>query len=382
MRIGIDARFFGPQETGLGRYVDRLIHHLQQIDDHNEYVVFLRRPAFDTWQPSNSKWSKTLADYRWYSLAEQRHMPALLRGASLDLVHFPHFNVPLKYHRPYVVTVHDLTLYRYPTARASTLGFVSFWIKYFIFREMFSRAIRKANAVLTVSAFSKQDIVQRFHIPAEHITVTYESVDPLAPPAAADVLTERGIHQPYLLYVGNAYPHKNLERLLEAWQQSQAGEQGAQLVLVGKNDFFAKRLKTFAEQQHIPGVVWFGFASDTELATVYQRAQAYFFPSLSEGFGLPGLEAMQAGVPVYAARASCLPEIYGQAANYFDPLNVTDIATSIKRALHDTLERPRLIAAGRQRLSQYSWSTMARQTLELYEKTHARTKTPSARPQS
>ncbi|MBI3572659.1 MAG: hypothetical protein HY092_00465, partial [Candidatus Kerfeldbacteria bacterium] len=122
MRIGIDARFFGPQETGIGRYVDRLVFHLGQQDQTNDYMVFLRRAAWEQWQPPNERWHKVLADYHWYSLREQLWLPGIFNRAKLDLLHVPHFNVPVLYRRPFVVTIHDLILNQFPTERASTLG--------------------------------------------------------------------------------------------------------------------------------------------------------------------------------------------------------------------------------------------------------------------
>ncbi|MEK7537348.1 MAG: glycosyltransferase family 1 protein, partial [Patescibacteria group bacterium] len=181
-------------------------------------------------------------------------------------------------------------------------------------------------------------------------------------------LAERGVRRPYLLHVGNTYPHKNLERLIAAVELTNRRRLDFQLVLVGKDDYFARRLRVEVQQRALRNVLFFGFASDQELAALYQHAQAYIFPSLSEGFGLPGLEAMQAGTPVFAARASCLPEVFADAAAYFDPLEPTAIAQSIERALRDTLLRQRLITAGRRRLTYFSWRRLAEQTLALYEK--------------
>lgn len=378
MRIGIDARFFGPQESGLGRYVERLITHIARLDTSNEYVVFLRSSGWDHWEPPNSRWSKVRADFRWYTFDEQRRFPEVIRAAKVDLMHFPHFNVPVRYQDPFVVTIHDLTLHRYPTARASTLGPLFYWIKYLAYRFVITRAVKKAQAIICVSEYTKQDIIRQFKIPQDRLQVTYEAVDPLPPAVDWSALAKRGIRKPYLLYVGNSYPHKNLEHLVRAWHTGRADHE-AQLVLVGKRDYFSRRLEQFAQQQTVQNVYWFGFANDSELSALYENAQAYFFPSLYEGFGLPGLEAMQAGIPVYAARASCLPEIYGPAAEYFDPNSVSDIRQSIDRALHDTLERSRLIAAGKERITRFSWSDMARQTLEVYESTGGKSNTTQRR---
>lgn len=364
MRIGIDARFFGPQETGIGRYVERLITHLGRIDEHNEYVIFLRADSFASWQPPNPRWRKVLADYRWYTISEQRYLPGIFRQANLDVLHVPHFNIPIFYRGPWIVTIHDLILDEFPTERATTLEPLIFWAKFQAYRLVVKQAITRAARIVTVSDHSRQELQRRFRLRPERLLVTYEGVDPLPPASSLEQLARRGVRPPYLLHVGNAYPHKNLERLLVAWQQ--AGERGSQLVLVGKRDYFSQQLETFAQDRKIPNVVFFGFASEAELAGLYQNSQAYFFPSLTEGFGLPGLEAMQAGTPVYAARASCLPEVFGPAASYFDPYDTAAIADSIRHALHDTLDRQSLIAAGRERLKRFSWSAMARQTLAAY----------------
>lgn len=369
MRIGIDARFFGPQETGIGRYVERLISHLGDIDQQHTYVVFLRRQAFDSWRPPNHRWEKRLADYRWYTFAEQLFMPGVFRASKCDIIHIPHFNVPLFIRQRYVVTVHDLILSRFPTPRASTLTPLIYRIKHLAYTWAIRHAVMGARAIITVSEHAKKDIQTIFHLPDDRVSVTYESVDPLPPPVSWETLAAKGIHQPFLLHVGNSYPHKNLERLLQAVRLAhQRGEQ-FQLVMVGKRDYFSTRLEK--EYADVPDVRWFGFASDEELSGLYAHARGYIFPSLSEGFGLPGLEAMAAGTPLYAARASCLPEVFGSAAHFFDPLDVSNIAASIQTALHDTLERQRLIDAGRVQVAKYSWERMARQTLAIYQNVYA-----------
>lgn len=366
MRIGIDARFFGPLETGIGRYVERLVTHLSAIDDRNEYVLFLRRRGYDWWQPPNARWSKVLADHHWYGLAEQRHMPGIFRRAKLDLLHVPHFNVPMLTRGPFVVTIHDLILDEFPTERATTLEPILFAVKFRAYRLAVRHAVRDSRAIITVSEHSKSRLMERFKVASEKIAVTYESVDPLPEAVPFEILAEHGVRRPYLLHVGNSYPHKNLERLVTAVELSSRRRNDFQLVLVGKADYFSERLHREIIKRNISNVLFYGFAADQELSALYQHAQAYFFPSLSEGFGLPGLEAMQAGTPVYAAQASCLPEVFGNGAAYFDPYDPAAMARSIEQALHDTLQRQRLIAAGRERLTHYAWRRMAKQTLDVY----------------
>lgn len=368
MRIGIDARFFGPLETGIGRYVERLVSHLAVIDDHNEYVVFLRRRGYDWWQAPNERWRKVLADHHWYGLAEQRRMPGIFRQAKLDLLHVPHFNVPLLTRGPFVVTIHDLILDEFPTERATSLEPLVFAIKFRAYLAVVKHAVKDSRAIITVSGHSKKRLIERFRVSPDKVSVTYESVDPLPEAVPLQTLAEHGVRQPYLLHVGNTYPHKNLDRFMAAVKIVQRKFSDFQVVFVGKDDYFSSRLKQEVVQQKIPNILFYGFAADQELSALYQHAQAYFFPSLSEGFGLPGLEAMQAGTPVYAANASCLPEVFGHAAAYFDPLDVNSIAQSIEQALHDTLKRRDLIAAGRQQLQMYSWRRMAAETLAVYER--------------
>lgn len=381
MRIGIDARFFGPQESGLSRYIHRLISYLEVVDAHNQYVLFLRRAAWDLWQPKNWRWRKVEADFPWYSVVEQLRLPRVFWRAKLDLLHVPHFNVPLGYRGRMVVTIHDLILNEFPTERASTLAPLIFRLKLAAYKLVLRQAVRRATAVMAVSEYTKDQVVKRLRVPPAKVHVTYESVDPFPPPAPSNNLLARGIDRPYLLYVGNSYPHKNLERLLLAAKR--AAEQGEdfQLVIVGKRDFFSRRLEISARAMSPARVVFYGFAPDDELATLFRHATAYFFPSLSEGFGLPGLEAMQAGLPVFAAQAASLPEIYGSAAHYFTPTDIGAMADSIRLALHDTLLRQRLIAAGHERIRHFSWATMAQQTLRVYESTKSnKTKPGYSRP--
>jgi glycosyltransferase involved in cell wall biosynthesis len=169
---------------------------------------------------------------------------------------------------------------------------------------------------------------------------------------------------PFILYVGNAYPYKNLERLVESFDLLDRPDY--QLVLVGKKDYFYERLQTFIAQRGLKNVIFTGFVSDGQLAWLYQHAAAYVFPSLSEGFGLPGLEAMAAGLPVISSNATCLPEVYGSAAHYFNPHDSADMATKIREVLDDDKLRQQLISAGQIRVKDFSWERMARETLEVY----------------
>lgn len=375
MRIGIDARFYGPKGKGLGRYTEKLIKNLENVDSDNEYVIFLRRENFSEYEPENENFKKVEADLKWYSLDEQLKMPGLIKKYKIDLMHFPHFNVPVLYRGDFVVTIHDLILLRFPTKRATTLGPLLYKIKYLGYKLAINLAVKRAKKVITVSQFTKVDLVNYFKIKPQKIEVTYEACDgvesgQLSIPEAG-FLDKNKISKPYLLYVGNAYPHKNLEGLIAAYKKfKKKNNFSYQLVLVGKEDYFYKRLKQNAYGEgllHDNSVVFFGFASQKDLAYLYSRASLYIFPSFIEGFGLPGLEAMSFGLPVISSNTSSLPEILGNAAIYFNPKDQNDIVSKIETVLNDKKLRSNMVDKGYDQVKKFSWESCAQETRKIYE---------------
>ncbi len=369
MRIGIDARFFGPLGKGLGRYTQKLVENLEKIDTENEYFVFLRKENWDQYQPAAGNFKKVLADIPWYSLREQIQMPRLLDKYRLDLAHFPHFNVPIRWKGNFVVTIHDLILLRYPTRRASTLSPLIYLLKKIAYWTVIKHAVKKSHKIIAVSEHTKKDILDHFGIEPGKISVTYESFDigqKAAEQSPEKVLAKYGIIKPYLLYVGNAYPHKNLERLVLVFRELVKKHPHLQLVLAGREDYFYGRLKKFTADNWVKRVVFTDFVPDEDLGMLYREALLYVFPSLYEGFGLPPLEAMSRSVPVASSNASCIPEILGEAAVYFDPTAMAQMAEVIERAVTDIELRKNLMAAGEKQIKKYSWKKMAKETLEIY----------------
>lgn len=373
MRIGIDARFYGPFGKGLGRYTQKLVTHLERIDHANEYVVFLRRENWADYQPKNPRFTKALADYQWYSLAEQLLMPLTLWTHKLDLVHFTHFNVPILYFGKFIVTIHDLILTKYPTERATRLGPLAYRVKHAGYELAIRSAIQRAERVISVSEFTKQEIVDHFHTTPSKISVTYEAVDPPAETGGdrAQVLRHYRVQPPYILYVGNVYPHKNIEGLLTAFTTVMRRYPDLRLVLVGKEDYFFKRIKQEVRSRGLEQrVVFTGFVTDQDLPYLYAQARLFAFPSFCEGFGLPALEACSYGVPVVASNDSSLPEVLGDAARYFDPHQPDEIAQAILDVLdHGTLSA-QLVARGHERVKRFSWQQMAEATRKLYKEVY------------
>lgn len=383
-RVGIDARFYGPLGKGLGRYVQEVIDNIllidNQSDDSFEYLIFLSAENFDEFQSSNPLVSKQLVSLRWYSWREQIFFPYILWKAKLDLIHFPHFNVPIFTTVPFVVTIHDLILTRFPSRRASMLPAAFYWLKQAAYRLVIRVAILRARAVITVSQFTRQDIVNQFGAKSEKIIVTYEGVADLdkekneqiiSPPE--DVLKSLQIKAPFLLYVGNAYPHKNLEKLLSVFATLRKRRPGLSLVMVGKDDYFYQRVKLKARElglwgdnQESRAVIFPGYVSDTNLKFLYKHALFYVFPSFYEGFGLPPLEAMAHGCPVASSNQASLPEIIGEAAMYFNPYDEAEMIEKLDGFIEDENFRSALIQKGYERITHFSWRQCAEETLAIY----------------
>jgi glycosyltransferase involved in cell wall biosynthesis len=380
MRIGIDARFYGLIGKGLGRYTQKLIENLEKISVENgnfsnEYFIFLGKENFNDYIPKNPNFHKILAPYRWYTLLEQICMPKILNKYNLDLVHFPHFNVPFLYRRKFVVTIHDLILLQFPTVRGTTLNPIFYKIKFWAYQFIIWSAIKRAKKVITVSNFTKKELLKYYKndLSEEKIIVTYEAGSDWEENEKnissndLEILKKYGILKPYLLYVGNAYPHKNLERLILAFSRIDLAQK-YQLVLVGKIDYFYEKLKKLARNKNIENVVFLGYITDEILSLIYRKSEAYVFASLYEGFGIPPLEAMSKNVPVISSNHPCMKEILEESAYFFDGKNEESIAGAMKKVLEDEEIRKDLIEKGLQQIKKYSWKKMSQETSEIYQK--------------
>ncbi len=381
---------YGPSVGGggLGRYVEQLVTELQKQDQENRYVLFLKKENFEACEITNPRFEKRLADVHWYTLREQIFLPKLIDREHLDLIHFPHWNVPLFCKTPFVVTIHDLILLEEPmSAKATTRHPAVFALKRIGYRIVLHHAMQASKKIIAVSQYTKSAIQKFFpFIPSEKISVVYEGVTKLPEvgqikPSTSvgrsghNLFSERaerveGSDRPYLLYVGNAYPHKNLEFLIQVFQQFSETHPEFELMLAGRDDLFYKRLRGIAKEK----IRFVMNPSDNDLAELYRNATAYVFPSRSEGFGLPPLEAMSVGVPVAASRIGALTEILGDAAVSFSPDSPDELIQVMEKLSMDTNLRVELIKKGFERVKQYSWATMAQQIRQTYELvTHSKT---------
>lgn len=359
MKIVIDAREYS---TSTGRYVQKLLHYLMQTKSEHRFVVLLKPGDMDKFRPTSDRFEAFRCDYKEFTFGEQLGFKKQLDGLGADLVHFGMTQQPVRYKGKTVTTIHDLTTLRFYNPDKNKLVF---GVKQKVYAEVIKRAAKKSSVVITPSNFVKDDLVKFSGISPDKVVVTYESADAIteAPTPLPDLQNSK-----FIMYVGRPTPHKNLERLIDAFSSLRAKHPDLRLVLVGKKDANYSRIEAGVKKRGIDGVVFTGFTSEGQLRWLYENTQAYVFPSLSEGFGLPGLEAMVHGAPVVSSNATCLPEIYGEAAKYFDPLNVDTMADVINSVLTDEKLRNTLIKNGHVQAKKYSWKRMAEQTLEVYNK--------------
>lgn len=360
MKIGIDCRLW--EESGVGRYTRNLVVGLRELDKVNEYFLFV-------WEPDENRirkefeglrWHVIPTKIKWHSLREQLFYASFLNKFNLDLMHFAYFSLPFLYNKPYVVTIHDLIIHHFPTGKASTLPSFMYHAKRLFYLFLTKYTSNKASGIITVSNATKQEIIDHLGVSESKIFVTYLGVDG----SLSKNSSGRVIKSPYMLYVGNAYPHKNLKTLIQAFNKAKKNDE--KLVLVGKKNYFYERLeKKFNDKS----IVIFGEASDEELASLYSNAKAFVMPSLMEGFGLPPLEAMANGCLVIASDIPSLREICADCAMFFDPYNIEDLADKIEFVFSDKDQSliDKFVKKGLKRVESFSWKDMARKTLEIYE---------------
>jgi glycosyltransferase involved in cell wall biosynthesis len=357
MKIVIDTREL---RSTTGRYQERLLFYLQQLDHDNDYIVLIKPADFDTWQPTNPRFNKVKCPYKEFTFSEQIGLLRQINNLKPDLVHFCMAQQPLLFRRPVVTTIQDLTMIHF---RNPTKNWLIFTIKQWVYRFLSFYVPHKSRQIIVPSNYVKNVVAHYAHVNPEKITVTYEAADKLTEPA--EPLSQLADKQ-FIMYVGRPQPHKNLDRLVEAFAGLYEKYPNLQLALVGKTDVLYERLKTRVKAMDGKNIIFTGFVTDGQLRWLYDHCELYVFPSLSEGFGLPGLEAMVAGAPVVSSNATCLPEIYGDAADYFDPYNVADISRALNDVLSNQQLRQKLIAAGSKRAAEFSWQKMAQQTLDIY----------------
>lgn len=355
-KIVIDARII---KSSTGRYVERLLHYLQQIDHINQYVILIPTKNLDYFQPTQANFQVMACDFANYSLAEQWQFKHFLDKLQADLVHFCMPQQPVLYRGKTVTTFHDLTLLKVYNRDKNWLVFK---IKQGIGKWLFRQVAHQTNHIITPSQFTKQDLLDTYHINPDKISVTYESAD-------FNQITPEPYPTPFrqfIMYVGQQSTYKNIARLGDAHQQVLSQYPDLGLLLVGSLNPAAQLNQAYFNQRNYRNIQFTGFVSDQQLAWLYQNCAAYVFPSFYEGFGLPGVEAMAAGAPLISSNATCLPEIYADGAVYFNPHSTDDLVDKINKVLSDKKLRQKLTRRGQRRARDFSWQSTAQQTLTIY----------------
>ena len=356
MHIAIDARIIN---SSTGRYVERLVTYLQEVDTDNEYSILVPTKDRDFWKPRNKNFTVRTVDFDNYSFAEQLGFKKYLKKLNADLVHFCMPQQPIGYKGKKVTTFHDLTLLN---TYNSEKNWLVFHAKQQVGKYVFKKVIEDNNEIITISNFTQQALINFSPLAAEKSVVIYESSDVAQiAPKKYEVPFKN-----YILYVGQQSDYKNIKRLGDAHQILLAKYPDLGLVLVGKKNASALANEAYFNNRKYKNIHFTDFVEDPQLSWLYTHASAYVFPSLMEGFGLPGLEAMGYGTPVVSSNATCLPEVYGPAAHYFNPLDTSDMAEAIDQVLSDDTIRTRLSKAGYKQIKKYSWKKMAKETHAVY----------------
>lgn len=356
--IAVDARIIN---SSTGRYIERLLTYLEQLDSPHQFSVLVRSKDIDYWQPTKPNFKLVVADFHQYTMEEQVGFYLFLKRFGADLVHFCMPQQPLLYTGAAVTTVHDLNLLRINENESMSWPVLKF--KQAIFKNLLRTVIRRSRYIITPTQYVKDDLRKFQKVTDNNVIVTHEAADLVSD--TEDIVTEF-VNKKFLLVVGRAEKYKNQKGAIQAHQLLLEKHPDLYLVIVGKRDETSRELERWVKCEGYRQVSFFGFASDEQLAWFYSHCAAYIFPSFMEGFGLPPLEAMRHGAPVASSNTTCMPEVLGDAALYFNPAQPHEIAQQTNRILDEKILRDQLITKGLERTKQYSWQRMAEQTLNIY----------------
>jgi len=370
MKIGIDARMYGAESTtGIGVYINKLTDELFAIDKNNEYYLFLNEPAFSRFIPPSDRIKKVMAGCPWYSYSEQTRLPKILKAYNLDLVHFPHFNVPILYRDKYVITIHDITPKFFPGPRVKKSPF-----RKLAYNSVFTNAVKKAGQIIAISQHTKNNLIKHFKATPEKIEVIYPGVDEKFKPADKEasfqtISKKYGVDKPFIFYIGVWRDHKNLPGLIKAFDILKTKNQNLQLVLAGRPDpRYPEIEKAITDSRFNADIIKPGFIDQKDLPIFYNAAKMFVLPSFAEGFGLVAVEAAACGTPVAASKTTSLPEVMGDSAVYFDPKNHLEIAEKIDQTLNNNGLYQKLSKLGPILAKKYSWRNCSEKTLAIYKK--------------
>lgn len=360
-RIGIDARLYF--QTGVGTYLRNLLHYLQNLDTSNfEFYIYHLPQDSQKIIFEKENFIKREVAYPWHSIKEQLFFAKVLEKDNLDLMHFTYFSYPVFYKRNFIATIHDVTPLLFKTGQASTKNSLIFGIKHAGLQFALSQQVKNSSFIITPTKTVKKQLIdlysERF---SEKIMPMYEGINYELLKERENLADIKKLPNDYILYVGNFYPHKNVENLIHAWKKVPSN---TKLILAGPTNFFSNKIKELVKELSLQqSILFFPSVTNSELIALYKYAKALINPSLSEGFGLPLVESMYFSTPIIASDISVFNELLGDSFIKFDPNSVIDISEKVNSFLKNPISFQYSA-----HLEKYSFEKMTQQTLELYQK--------------
>jgi len=369
MHIAIDARAYN--WAGIGRYTRHLISGLLNNYPQHRYTLLMRKEDIVAWRqhppltPTKYRLKEVTGTY--YSFSEQTKFLYQINQVRADLFHFTHFNVPVLFNRPCVVTIHDITRYIFPGQKNPSL------LQQLAYEFVFNTAVRKAGAIIAVSNTTRNELLSLPIKIKTPISTIYEGIDHIAKTTITPNEHQRvrlllGTQDPFLLYVGVWMSHKNLDRLITAFAQITKNHPQLKLVITSRpKPGYHHLLKKIQQLNLTDKIIFPGFVPDHIMPALYSQATCFVFPSLYEGFGLPALEAAQLGTQVITSNVSSLPEIMQSGAHYVNPEYTPDIVRAVNIIMKDEQYREKLITAGKIQADKFTWDKTVDQHVKVYE---------------
>lgn len=358
MKIGIDARFYGSEHTGLGRYTTNFISELTKLKSDYTFFIFLRNKYYrKVVLPDN--FHKVSFEVSHYSAQEQIALPITIKKHYLDLFHSLHLNAPYFAPCPLILTVHDLIKNSFNDYSTTTRSKLVFGLKRLGYLALVRKIMNSSTRIITPSQYVRSEIISTYSVDPAKIDAIYEAPDPI-------FITRPEIKpkKDYFLYVGNSYPHKNLSTLLHAFSSISGEFEDIQLILVTKMNAFLNRELASVKKEVLRKIKIVEDLKDTEMVNYYDQAIATVIPSLMEGFGLVGIESLARKTPVIASDIPVFREVYEDNAIYFPPTSVT----SLRDKMRECLLRGHKASLPR---NKYSWESLAKRILEVYDEISA-----------